>query len=100
MTEPRSTEDPLVVLEGQMLALETFIDDSAVELPEDVHKTWHRLQDQVRELPARSIAGLAVKLRYMRANRDYLCSNHRDFNERLFESAIESAERLAAGVGS
>ncbi len=48
-------------------------------------------------MPAVSIAGLAVKLRLMRANTAYLDSH--EFGDKMIGSAIESVERLAGERG-
>ena len=88
-------DDPLLALERRMLAVEAVIDEPGQEAPKSVHREWWSLQDQVAGMPAISIAGIAVKLRLMRANTEYLDAH--EFGDKLIQSAIESAERLAGG---
>ena len=89
----RTTEDPLLALERRMNAVQALIDDGPENAPESVHDDWHSLQNQVAEMPAVSMAGVAVKLRLMRANTEFLDSH--EFGDKLIGSTIESAERLA-----
>ena len=90
---PSTPEDPLLALERRMNAVQAIIDDGQEDAPESVHDEWRILQDQVAEMSAISVGGVAVKLRLMRANTEFLDSH--EFGDKLIGSTIESAERLA-----
>ncbi len=91
------SDDPLIVLERRMLAAEAAIDKGGEKLPKAFHDEWTNLQDQIAEMPAISVAGLAVKLRLMRANTAFLDAH--EFGDKLIGSTIESVERLAGERG-
>ena len=85
--------EPLLAMECRMNAVEAVLDaPDGLDSPLSVHREWWAIQDQIAELPAISVAGIAVKLRLMRANTEYLDCH--EFGDKLIASTIESAERL------
>ena len=92
--------EPLVALERHMLVLGAFLDNHSAEddaQSEAVFKQWSTLQDQIAETPARTVQGLAVKLRLIAEDSMVHCMDS-DFEQGLIRSAVESAEQLAVGA--
>ena len=89
--------EPLVALERRMLARGAFLDShSGVDHAQwdAAYKEWAALQDQIAETPAKTVEGLAVKLRLI-AEDSLVHTMDSDFEQGLIRSAVESAERLA-----
>ncbi len=94
--------EPLVAMERRMLARGAFLDNH----PSDDHaqweavdREWNALQEKIAETPARTVQGLAVKLRLI-AEDSLVHPMDEKFEQGLIRSAVESAERLAGEARS
>ncbi len=86
--------EPLLAMERRMNTVEAILDaPGGYNSRSSVFRERTSIQDQIAVLPAISVAGIAVKLRLMRANTEYLDCH--EFGDKLIGSTIESAERLA-----
>ena len=94
--------EPLVALERRMLARGAFLDNHSARdeaQSEAVFNEWSALQDQIAETPAKTVEGLAVKLRRI-AEDSLVHTMDSDFEQGLIRSTVESAERLSGGLPS